>query len=165
VPKFDVVETLPDESLILPIKGGDGKVREYTVQPASAAWFYRFAALKQSIEDVSSERSPSAEDEAAVDVLNTLGSAGLQSVALGPDVVKAMLADGVSSADFRRAVSTALVWHATGGDDDVAARAWSGKAPTAETEPTPKPSTSTPTGGARKTRPRASTKATTSRQP
>lgn len=145
MPRFEAVETLPDEPLVLSLKGRDGTVRDYEIQPVDAETWYKFSALGQVFEAASAGQKPNAADAEVADQLaDELGALGLQRASLGADNVSAMLADGVSAPDFRRAYTTALVWHTSGGDTDRAMSVWTaGKAPTPSPDPTPETESST----------------------
>lgn len=163
MPKLPPIRTLPDEPLELPLMTADGTFHVYRIAPASAEAWFRFSALGQAFENVGAEKPVSDADQKRVDELSELGVAGLHIATLGADVVQAMLDDGVSSADFRRAHTTALIWHISGGDEERAAAAWeSGKQE--EPEPTT-PSISTPTAPANGTKRRRPSSSTTTSLP
>lgn len=159
------METGPDESLHLavPIAGRDPIV--ITVEPVSAEWWLRFAALKQVIDDVGANRTPSGEDETAAAEVQPLGQVGLRTKLIGKENLDKLIEAGVASNVLQRVQTTAFVWHATGMDDDAALRVWLGKASTpTPIESTSETSTSDSTASANTTQRPASTKATTSRQ-
>lgn len=161
MPEFDVVETMPDEQLVLPIKGADGEIHRYTIQPVTGDWWWKFAALRQVLSDAEMGTTSAKEDIDLASTLETLGSSGMKALCLGVDVAKQMLTDGVSGADMQRAIRTAFAWHASAGDNDIAKREWSGKVTPTEA---PSSTTSSNTGAARTTKRRASTSGTTSRK-
>lgn len=161
MPEFDVVEALPDEQLVLPIKGADGQVRRYTIPPVSAEWWWKFAALRQVMTDTEMGTAPAEEDIDLASSLHSLGTAGMKSLCLGADVAQQMITDGVSGADMQRAINAAFAWHASAGDAEQAKRAWLGKGMTT-TAPSSK--TSSSTGAASTTRRRASSSGTSSRR-
>lgn len=165
MPRFEAVEQLPDESLVLPLRGRDGTVRDYIIEPVDAETWYRFSALGQVFEAARNGYQPAKADAEAVEKLTEeLGAMGLQRKSLGDDVVTAMLADGVSGPDFRRAYTTALVWHTGGGATEQAMEVWNaGKAPASPPAPTTDSTTTTGTGEARKTQSPDSGTGTTSR--
>lgn len=152
MPRFEVVEQLPDEALVLSLRGRDGVVRDYTIEPVDAETWYRFSALGQVFEAARNGYEPAKADAEAVEKLTEeLGAMGLQRKSLGDEVVKAMLADGVSGPDFRRAYTTALVWHTAGGETEKAMEVWNaGKAPASKPTPTTVSTTTTDTAEAKR---------------
>ena len=162
MPKLPPIRTLPDEPLELPLLAADGTFHVYRIAPASAEAWFRFSALGQAFENVGAGKDVSDADQKRVDELSELGVAGLHLATLGAEVVQQMLDDGVSSADFRRAHTTALVWHISGGDEDRAAAAWESAG---KTTPETTESTSTPTAPATGTKRRRPSSSTTTSLP
>jgi hypothetical protein len=145
MPRLKPIQTLPDEPLELPLMTSDGTFHLYRVQPATGEAWFRFSALGQAFEDASGGRAINSGDQVAVDEITKLGVVGLHAATLGGDVVAAMLADGVSAADIRRAHQTALVWHVSGGNTERAEAAWElGEATPESTSTTTAPASSTP---------------------
>lgn len=155
MPRLKPIQTVPDEPLELPLMTKDGTFHLYRVQPASGEAWFRFSALGQAFEDSFNGRAVNSSDALAVDEIADLGVAGVHRMNLGGDVLDAMLADGVSAADIRRANTTALVWHVSGGDMTKAEAAWE------KGEATPD-STSINTGPANTTKLRKRSSSTTS---
>lgn len=122
MPRFAEIPSVVQEPLVLPVRGRDGTVREYTIQPATAGDFITMGVLKAN-----AMGAPLTEvDREKLAHLDSVSQAW--SLSLGPDVLERIIADGVSAEDMRRMAQTALYWHTADGDMELADLAWSGKA-------------------------------------
>jgi hypothetical protein len=123
VPRLAVLKTEPEDYLVLPIEGRDGVVRDYTIGPVPAEFWYRVSALGEAVQLALANIQPRTVDLAAV---QSIPKDEMYRMVLG-DVVDAMLADGIAGAHLQRAFTTALVLHTSGGNVEQAKVAWSGK--------------------------------------
>ncbi|MBM9466093.1 DUF7426 family protein [Nakamurella leprariae] len=115
---------LPEvDPLVLPIRGADGEIREYTVQPASAEHLDLIAALGAVRASQMFGTKVADEHYALLEQLTGREEVARQ-VCLGTETYLQMVADGISAHDLARAQATAVLWQASGCNHEVALSAW-----------------------------------------
>lgn len=124
MPRLAVLKTEPEDYLVLPIEGRDGVVRDYTIGPVPAEFWFRVSALGEAVQLALANVQPRTVDLAAV---QNIPKDEMYRMVLGEQTVAAMLEDGIAGAHLQRAFTTALVLHTSGGNVDQAKVAWSGK--------------------------------------
>lgn len=137
--RLDVLKTEPEDFLVLPIEGADGEVRDYTIRPVPAEFWWRVSALGEAVQLALANISPRTVD---LQTVQDISKDEMYRIVLGSDVVDAMIADGIAGTHFQRAFSTALVMHISGGNADQAKAAWSGKLRAPKAAPKPNSKTS-----------------------
>lgn len=143
----------PDEGLALPVQVGDTTHR-FTVMPCAGKDFDRLVKIRDVLIEALTTKATSAATEAKLG--KGVGAQEIYRQTLG-DVYDQMLTAGCSFKQIARAGWTALIWHTSGGNNEAAEAAWSGKAPS--------PSTRSGKGGAAASRtPSGSTRNTTTRR-
>lgn len=125
MPRLPELVTQPDDFLILPIAGRDGVVREYTIPPVPAEAWYRASALGEVVLLTLSNIRPRPSE---VQLVMGLSKDEQYRLALSDEIVDAMIADGVAGPHLQRAFTAALMFIATGGDQEQATNVWLGKA-------------------------------------
>ena len=123
MPKFDALEEALDEDLVLPLRGADGEMRDYTITAPDWPSALRARAMAGLADTLSLGKEPSADELAAA---GELGDDAVHTFALGADTYRAVIADGVGAEQFARAVTTALFFKM--GNAKAAEAVWSGKA-------------------------------------
>lgn len=108
--RFEALDDYLDDSLTLPAKGSDGKVREYTIPSPPAEDGLRVQRIMQSatraVQAAQSNSEPQAADTA---VLDDEAEADLFQLALSEDVF-AQLKREVSWETLKRIAMTAVMW-------------------------------------------------------
>jgi hypothetical protein len=167
--------TNPTADLVLPCKGRDGVTREYRVKPCTSGELFDLMAIDRGWAVIAGQRWQRIAElsgaEAAPVIIpddpklaarleqmmdGPMSAEDVFALPLGPDVSKAMQADGVSSLEYKLASATAMYWHIAG--DDIASQIWStGRVPGKPAAPPKRSSTSTGTGPTGAGRSRATT--------
>jgi hypothetical protein len=112
----------PEEGLTFPLKCGD-VVKKFTVMPAAAKDFKMLVSLRDTMLAVLTNKMTPKQANARHPGFN---STDVYRLVLG-NVYEQMLNEGARLRDINRAGWVALIWHASGGNDDVAKAVWSGK--------------------------------------
>ena len=123
MPKFDALEEALDEDLVLPLRGADGQMRDYTITAPDWPTMLRARAMGHVADALSIGKDP---DETQVFLAGEIGEEAVNTFALGDDTYQTMLADGVGAEQMARAITTALFFKM--GSTAAAEAVWSGKA-------------------------------------
>lgn len=124
MPRLAALQTEPDDYLILPIAGGDGVVRDYTIPPVPGEAWYRASALGDTVLLAMMNVRPRQRD---LEMVKDLSVDDQYRLVLSDGVVDAMMADKVPGKHIQRAFLAGVMFVATGGDLDRANAVWSGK--------------------------------------
>lgn len=111
------------EALVLKVPGGDGTVREYEVPFLPGDEFISLSIIVQARQGY----VPTDSDNERLGKLK--GQDDVWALALGRPLLDRLLTDGVLARDILRIVATAVAWHTSLNDPEVAMAEWSGKAP------------------------------------
>lgn len=166
MPQFgtSAAAAVPLDDLVLPCKLPDGSVRQYRVKPCTAGELLDLMAVDAMWNEIGRQRwhriatatsgevgaqiapaDPALAERIARLMDGPMSPEDILAMPLGPDVAKAMLADGVGKTEYMLAVMTAMYWHIAG--DDAAKEVWStGKMPGKPVARPPRNSRSTASG-------------------
>lgn len=123
MPVFDALEEALDEDLTLPMRGADGKTRNYTIKHPTWPEMVRARAMAHIADSLALDREPDAGEVAKA---GATGDDDVNLFALGKQTYDAMVKDGVGAETFARATTAALFFRL--GNAGQAEAVWSGKA-------------------------------------